>query len=143
MRLRVTAPTVKFRAELPAWIDPKGTAFIEIDARPAGVINTEFMAAREEVSLAHVLADGEKDLRKIRAVNRDWIAAIYDTCVIAWRTNLVDGDTDQPLTCDRDTFLALAEVKVSEIAKAFIDFQKEIVEAGERVVAETQATIKN
>lgn len=153
IRLRNTAPLVKFRAEFPAHWEPKGAAFIEIDARPAGRINTAFMAAREEVILSHPLRDLREvarerevtpdDIRSVRAFNRAWVAMTYDTCVITWRTNMIDDATMQPLTCDAATFLELAEMPVDEMAAAFLRFQADLQEAGEKAIAETEATIKN
>lgn len=138
LRLRNTAAAVKFRADLPAWLGQG--AFIEIDARPAGQINTAFMAARDEVATAHKTRDTAEEQR---AFAQDWFAAIYDTCVLAWRTNLINDESSEPLTCDRDTFLELADVRVSEISKAFLDFQTMILEAGQKVIADTESTIKN
>jgi hypothetical protein len=149
--IRTTAPLVKFRATLPAWMEPKGQAFIEIDARPAGKVNTPYLAAREGVVLAHRVrgnpeAASEPTVESIKAsreFGRDWIAMIYDTCVMEWRTNLIDNATGQTLTCDKATFLDLAEVRVEEIAKAMTDFQEQLLTAGEAVLADTEATIKN
>lgn len=154
--MRIKTPElalVKFRADLPVWMG-KGL-FIEIDGRPSGRINQDFMAARERVDLAQrvwaaqidAIADpGEKVKAKDEAATdfgQEWLGVIYDTCVIAWRTNLVDAETNKPLTCDRATFLDLASVRITEIARAFIDFQTAVLEAGAKVVADTEATIKN
>ena len=149
MRLRTIAPIVKFRAELPAWMEPKGVAFIEIDARPAGEVNTAFMAARDEVVLAHKVSGTDHDLETVegiranRAFGAAWIGAIYDTCVIGWRTNLIDDATGNALATDRDTFLDLADVRIADVSKVFLDFQKAIIDAGAKVIADTEATTKN
>jgi len=140
LRLRNTAAAVKFRAGMPAWMEPKGAAYIEIDARPAGQINTAFMAARDEVTMAHRVRETPEEQR---AFALDWIGAIYDTCVLSWRTNLIDDTTGQVLTCDRPTFLELADVRVAEVAKAMLDFQAAILEAGQKIIDDTEATIKN
>lgn len=147
LNLRTTAATVKFRAALPKWMEPKGQAFIEIDARPAGRINSAFMAAREEMTLAHMLrpeavTDAEK-LIAAQAYGRDAMAAIYDTCVLSWRTNLIDDGTGATLTCDRETFLALADVRIAEVSDALRAFVEQAVAAGDRVIEETEAATKN
>jgi hypothetical protein len=141
MRIRNTAPTVKFRAEMPAWMEPRGAAFLEIDARPAGQINTAFMAAVDAAKSARAARDESPESQ--RAFAMDFIGAVYDTCVITWRTNLIDDETGQPLTCDRATFMEVADLRVSEISKAILDFQTAILEAGQRVIADNEAATKN
>jgi len=150
MRLRNTAPAVKFRAEFPEWMEPKGAAFIEIDARPAGQVNSAFMAAQEEIALAHAIRGEEigdaatpAQIKTIREFGRDLIAVIFDTCVITWRTNLIDDETGQTLTCDRETFLALADVRIGAVSQVFVDFQQAIADAGKKVLQDTEATVKN
>ena len=146
---------VKHRATLPAWIEPKGAAFIEIDGRPAGRINQAFMAARERIDLARRIREagaqaitdpGEAVKAKDEAGSgfaRDWYGVVYDTCVVGWRTNLLDGETGKPLTCDRDTFMALVGVPIAEVSQVFLSFQAAILEAGKQVEEDTEATIKN
>ena len=154
MRLMPTFPMVKFRVELPERMG-KGL-FIEIDGKPSGSVNPDFMAARERADLVRrvwkarvdaitdagekVIAQDEAD----REFGREWIGGvIYDTCVAAWRTNLKDLETGIPLAHDRDTFIALADVRIVEVSKAFLDFQTACLEAGAAVLADTEATIKN
>lgn len=152
MRLRSTGATVAFRADLPAWLEPKGAAFIEITARPMGRCNTAFMAARESAVLSHRMRTGDAPESEVETVEqfqhkrefgREWMCAIYDTCVISWRTNLVDDETGAALACDRDTFIELADLRIAEIGKVFLDFQTALMEAGAKVIADTEATIKN
>ena len=156
LKLQTTeTPLVHFRADLPAWLEPKGAAFIEIESRPAGQINQPFMAACEGVNLA--LRMREAAIEKItdpseavkaradasRQFGRDWLGAVYDTCITSWLCNLVDQDAGRPVTCDRETFLALADVPIEQIGEAFAGFQKAISDAGKAALAETDATIKN
>ncbi len=142
LKLRNVAPAVKFRVDLPAWMEPKGAAFLEIDARPAGRINTAFMAAQEEVQFARKVA-GDDDYKAKREFGQAWIGMLFDTCVIEWRTNLINDETGQPLPCDRATFIELADVRVAEISRAFVDFQTAILDAGTRAIEETEAAVKN
>lgn len=147
MRLRNTGTVVNFRAALPAWMEPAGQAFIEIDARPAGRINSAFIAACEAAELANKLrAKPENDADRIMAMQehgRDLMAAVYDTCVVEWRTNLVDDETGNALTCDRATFLELADVRIAEVSDAFRGFVEAIKAAGQKVLDDTEATAKN
>lgn len=146
-------PMVKFRADLPAWMG--AGLFIEIDSRPSGRVNQAFMTAREAVNLARRVRAAGVDAatdpgEKVRAQDdagrefgKDWCGCVYDTCIIEWRTNLVDAETGRVLTCDRATFIELFDVKIAEISEAFIKFLKEIEKAGDDVAADTEATIKN
>lgn len=149
MRLRNSIPAVKFRADLPKWMEPKGAAFIEIDARPAGNVNSAWLAASAEVSLANMtrLSAAKDDevatLRAQRGLGADFWVAVFDTCVIAWRTNLIDDATGAALTCDRETFLELANVSITEISGALIKFQAMLFDAAKSVAKETDAIVKN
>ena len=142
LKLRNVAPAVTFRADLPGWMEPKGAAYLLIEARPAGRINTAFMAAQEEIVFARKI-EGEDDVNSKREFGRAWIGMLHDTCVLRWETNLINDETGEALTCDRATFVELAEVRVAEISKAFLDFQTAVMEAGERAIKEVEATVKN
>jgi hypothetical protein len=142
LKLRNVAPAVTFRADLPGWMEPKGAAYLLIEARPAGRINTAFMAAQEEIVFARKI-EGEDDVNSKREFGRAWIGMLHDTCVLRWETNLINDETGEALTCDRATFVELAEVRVAEISKAFLDFQTAVMEAGERAIKEAEATVKN
>jgi hypothetical protein len=142
IRLRNTAPAVNFRADLPAWMEPKGAAYIEIDARPAGRINNAFMAGMEAAQFAHRIAEGADDRAK-QEFGKATFAVVYDTCVLEWRTNLINDETGEALTCDRDTFLELADVRVAEVSRAFMDFYSALMDAGKRAIEDTEATVKN
>lgn len=69
-------------------------------------------------------------------------AAIYDECVVSWATNLEDRETG-PVTADRDTFIALHGIALPEMKAAMMDLQTALLEAGAKVLAETEAAIKN
>jgi hypothetical protein len=142
LKLRNVAPAVTFRADLPVWMEPKGAAYLLIEARPAGLINTAFMAAQEEILFARKI-EGEDDVNSKREFGRAWFGMLHDTCVLRWETNLINDETGEALTCDRATFVELAEVRVAEISKAFLDFQTAVMEAGKRAIKEAEATVKN
>ena len=148
MRLRNTGTTITFRADLPAWLEPTGAAFIEVTARPMGRVNSAYMAARETAMLAYQIEAGEdaEPAAKLAATKRlgmAMMAAVYDACVVSWSVNLINDETGEALQADRDTFLELADTKITEIGKAFLDLQNALLEAGAKVLADTEATIKN
>lgn len=148
-------PLVRFRADLPAQLEPVGAAYVEIDARPAGVVNQAFMAGRDkmaqaakirEMRLARIEDEVDRAIAKDesdRIGGADWLGLVYDTCVIAFRTNLIDGDTDQPLSATRETFLALADVRLAAVSDMFLRFQAEVLQAGADAAEADAATIKN
>ena len=148
-------PLVRFRADLPAQLEPVGKAFVEIDARPAGMVNQAFMAARDklaqaakirEMRMARIEDEVDRAIAKEdsdRTSGAEWLGLVYDTCVIAWRTNLIDGETDQPLTPTRETFLDLADVRIPQVADMFVRFQTEVLQAGADAAEADAATIKN
>ena len=152
-------PTVEFRAILPEWMGPGGECFIEIDARAAGAINGPFVMAIEKAMQQHrislrKLAKIEDDAEYIAAdaklaasTTRNRLCAIYDHCVIGWRSNLQvldDKDNACDITCDRTSLVDLAELRgVPEIVKALSDFESECVESGKMLVLDDEETVKN
>lgn len=146
-------PMVEFRAVLPEWLGPGEECFIEFDARAGGAINGAYVAAIEQLTLkarvmdmkagkieddeAHVKADHSHRL----AVAEGRFAAVYDTCVIGWRSNIMDGDA--PIICDRANFIALTKERIPEIAAALQKLEKQIVAAGKIIEADDAATVKN
>ena len=147
-------PLVNFRASLPSFLSGGGECYIEVDARAGGAINTEFAAAAEQLALKARVMDRKTEKlasddeayvhsrnRAVLAVVRDRFGVIYDTCITGWRTNILsDGKV---LSCDRETFLALLDQRVPEIAAAFADLEKEIIKAGQAVAEDDKATLKN
>lgn len=148
LNLRTSAPMVKFRADLPEWFVPG--AFVEIDARPLGRVNSAYMAAMDEARINHRMRMGNEtpgdvltpeQERATRASTREWYGVIYDTCVMAWRTNL--EDEAGPLECNRANFLELAGTPIAELTAMFNAFVAQAAEACNVVLADTEATIKN
>ena len=152
-------PTVEFRAVLPEWMGPGGECFIEIDARAAGAINGPFVMAIEKAmqqhrislrKLAKIEDDAEyiaADVKLAATTMRNRLCAIYDHCVIGWRSNLQvldDKDNACDITCDRTSLVDLAELRgVPEIVKALSDFESECVESGKMLVLDDEETVKN
>jgi hypothetical protein len=152
-------PTVEFRAVLPEWLGPGGECFVEIDARAAGSINAPFVMAIEKAMQQHRIGlrklgkiedDAEyieADAKLAAASTRNRLCAIYDHCVIEWRSNiqiLDDKDKAGDITCDRASFAELAELRgVPEIVKALSDFEKECIASGKMQVVDNEETVKN
>ena len=90
------------------------------------------------LGIAHtLLTDGLRD-----AIGREMMGVLYDACVIEWRSNIVDGDA--PITCDRERFLALADVvAVPEIASALREFAEEAIRVGKAIAEDDEQTEKN
>lgn len=149
-------PLVTFRRKLPEYLGPGGECFIEVDARAGGVVNIAYSAASEQLMLSarvkdrttQKLTDDDAAFiaaqdAAVRSIYLDRFGVLYDTCVIDWRTNIVDADTGKPLACDRATFLALYEARVPEIGAAMVALEKAALEAGAAVLAEDEATLGN
>lgn len=151
-------PTVEFRRELPDWLADGEPCFIEIEARAGGSINPAYMEGMEQVGMrarvldrkAERITDDDEFVQtnfgNVRASIRLRLGALYDACVIEWRSNIVEldeKDKPRPIVCDRERFLALTEARVPEIARAIEAFESECLEAG-RIIRETdEATAKN
>jgi hypothetical protein len=151
-------PSVKFeRDNLPVELADEGAeaCFIKIEARAAGPINPEYVSAIEDVSLnirvmrakSEAKDDPEDRVRfedkGVREAMRQRCAALYDSCVISWETNVADAGTDKPIAPNRDNFLALFDVRIPEIADALSEFERECVEAGQIIADEDEETGKN
>lgn len=141
-------PLVRFRADLPKWLEPVGAAYIEIDARPAGVVNQVFLAGQDRIVTAQRIRDtaAADDTAKSAAAKEtglDWLGLVYDACVLGWRTNLIDAETNGPIEPTRATFMDLADVRIPHVTQMFINFQTAILKAGDDAAADDEATIKN
>lgn len=152
-------PTVEFRRVLPEYLGPDGAeCFIQFEARAGGAINSEYQEAIEGILRKsrvdqRKLAKEEDDEAFVKAdissaerINVGRFAAMYDTCVIGWNSNIQTEDDKgnvSDITCDRETFLALCKERVPEIGKAIIDLEKEIKKAGVASKADDDDTIKN
>jgi len=153
-------PTVEFRAVLPQWLGPGDVeCFIEIDARAAGAINGPFVMAIEKAMQQHRVAlrklakigdDDEyiaADVKLAASTVRNRLCAIYDHCVIGWRSNIQvfnDEDITCDITCNRTSLVDLAELRgVPEIVKALSDFESECIESGKMLALDDEETVKN
>lgn len=148
------APTIVFRRDLPKYLADGAECYIEIEARAAGAVNPKYMAGLEQNLVnarvmdrkASKIEDDEEFVKASRENSRraakQRMALLYDACVIDWTTNILDGDAS--MTCDKEHFLALAEVQgVPEIAKALQDFEAECIKAGALISEGDEETVKN
>lgn len=152
-------PAVEFRQVLPEAFGPGGECFIEIDARAAGAINAPFVMAVEKAMQQHRIGmrklgkvEGDADYiaadTKLAAeTTRNRLLAIYDHCVIEWRSNIQVLDAkDNPadITCDRANFADLAELRgAPEITSALAAFEAECVKAGKLQSEDDEEVVKN
>lgn len=146
-------PLVQFKHALPEYLGPGGECYIEVDARAGGAINAAWSAAMEQLMLRARIMDRKikdepdneayvrTDHQNRLTVVKESFGIIYDTCVLSWRTNILDGD--KPLETSRANFLELAEQRVPEIAAAFMALRKDIMAAGAAVVEDDKGIIKN
>ena len=153
LRKRETA-LITFRRDLPEFLADGAPCFIEIHARPGGPINPDYVARMEAVALRGRIADRklaredddkahvEAEHAGRRQIGREMIGAAYDACVIEWRSNIMDGDA--PIVCDRERFMALADlVGAPEISRAIAEFHAEVIAAGRAVAEADRDTEKN
>ena len=124
----------EFSDELSFLSDADAT-FIEIKCRAGGWANPELTKMRDDIQTykqaksleaARELKDADKyaemSAKTEREVGEKLFEAIYDACVISWATNIQnDGGK---MKCDKDHFLALADVRINEISEYFMDFAK-------------------
>lgn len=146
-------PPVQFRRVLPEWLGPGGECYIEVDARAGGAINAAWSAAMEQLMIRARIMDRRikdepnaetfvrTDHQNRLTVVKDTFGILYDTCVLSWRTNILDDG--KPIEPSRANFLELAEVRVPEIAAAFMALRVEIMAAGAAVVEDDKGIIKN
>lgn len=159
---------VLFRHELPGYLAKEAPAWIEIDARAGGLVNAEFMAGMDALNMQAAIMDkqagafeklayeakdaktrddllrqmGERQHANNLSIVRARYGMIYDTCILAWRTNVLsDG---KPIECNRDNFLELLEVRgVPELKMALTLFETEVLNAGKVVYEQDTDTVKN
>lgn len=146
-------PTLTIRKALPAFLAGGDACYIEVDARPGGAVNTAYLAGMEQASLnsrtrirmlGKVEDDAEhvaKDREYTIAIVKDWLAVVYDTCVMAWRSNVLDDG--KLIAPTRENFMDLAEERVPELATALAEIRGEILKAGEEMLAATKDVEKN
>ena len=147
-------PSIEFRRELPDFLAGGDPCYIEIDARAAGEVNIAYVEGMEQVALKFaVMSRGEAkieddeelvhaSLENTKSIGRDRFRVLYDTCVIEWRSNMLDQG--KPIICNRENFIALSEVKaMPEISDALVAFEKECREAGKVILKSDEDTVKN
>lgn len=153
LRKRET-PIVNFRRALPEYLADGEKCYISIEARAAGAVNPKYlsgieqnlMSARVMDRQAAKIEDDEEyvktDRENRRRAAKQRIALLYDACVIDWQSNMLDGDG--PIVCNRENFIALAEVRgVPELAKAIKDFETECIKAGAEISHGDEDMVKN
>lgn len=117
-------------------------------------MNPALLKLREEVELhsnikrmqiAEELDDREKFTRLSTELNKDLgkmqFEAIYDGCVVEWKTNIINNG--KPMICDKEHFMALADVGSEEIATYFVDFAKYIDDLANFINKADEETEKN
>ena len=147
-------PHFTFRRDLPEYLADGSACYIEIDARAGGPLNPGYVTgmdavgSRGKVMDRKLKAEGDPEKyvdlerRERDAIGREMMGVLYDACVIEWRSNIVDGDA--PITCDRERFLALADVvAVPEIASALREFAEEAIRVGKAIAEDDEQTEKN
>lgn len=147
-------PTVVFRRTLPGYLAKADQAFIEFEARAGGAINPAYVRAMDAMQLrAQVLDAKRRDIKdaeaQVEARNRDMeeigvlrFTALYDSCVIAWKTDILDDGV--PMIANRANFIELCHIRaVPELTAALMEFEAECLKAGEIVKQAQDATVKN
>ena len=118
-----------------AFLSDTDQTFMGIKCRAGGWANPDLTKMRDEIqvwrqsklmSLTQLVDDREKyatESAKIeQELGRKMFEAIYDACVVEWWTNIEDDG--KPMICDRENFIALADVRIDEISVFYTDFAK-------------------
>ena len=145
---------VSFRKVLPQYLAGGAEeCFIEVDAHGGGLLNPAWLAAFGKIRSIELMLKLDRDkiddlklreeayLADLDRINAAQNALLFDQCVIAWRTNIVDGD--KPMDCTRESFLELAAVPVYELKMAFIELSNAILGAGDAIAQQAKADVKN
>lgn len=146
-----------FRREFPAHLDylaDKGPAYIEILCRPGGYLNPKLQKLNEEIELHRNVRTFEmieisKDRAKYAKASNDLATelgrmrfeAFYDACVVEWSTNIENDG--KPMPCDKDHFMALADVRIDEISEFFMEFAKYVEKVTNFVAKADEEAEKN
>lgn len=146
-----------FRREFPehlAYLASDGPAYIEIICRAGGYLNPKLQRLNDEIELHRNVRTFEmieisKDRTKYaeasnklaKEIGRMRFEAFYDACVVSWATNIEnDGG---PMPCDKDHFVALADVKIDEISNFFVEFARYVEDVTKFVAKADEETEKN
>lgn len=145
-----------FRREFTSELDflSGETTFIEVKCRAGGWLNPDLVRKRDEVDLhrqiksmeAAELIDqkdkfGRASANLTKEIGKMQFEAYYDACVVNWNTNIVnDGKV---MACDKDHFIALADVRINEISEFYLDLIKYIDDLSNFVAKADEETEKN
>jgi len=143
----------EFSSELN-FLSGKKKTFIEIKCRAGGWINPDLIKLREEIDLyrqvqaiqaAQDIDDRDKFTRQTAELNKELgkrqFEALFDACVVAWNTNIQNDGAE--MECDKDHFMALADVRIDEISQFFIDFASYVEDLANFVTEADKETEKN
>ena len=89
----------------------------------------------DEAKYTKFKSDSDKE------VGKKLFEALYDSCVVSWETNIQNDGAK--MICDRDHFLALADAKIDEVSKFFMDWAKYVDELGNFRQEVEEETVKN
>lgn len=97
------------------------------------------------LSLSSLADDVEKYSQETSKIEREvgvkMFEAIYDACVVDWFTSIENDG--KPMICDREHFLALADVRIGEISQFYMDFAKYVDDLGNFRAKMDKETEKN
>lgn len=137
-----------------AFLSSDGDAFIGIKCRAGGWANPELIKMRDEIQVWRQtqmlsLAKSSDDVDAYAQINaklekdigRKMFEALYDACVVEWWTS-IDND-GKAMKCNRDNFIALADVRIDEISKFFVDFANYVDDLANFRADIDKATVKN
>lgn len=146
-----------FRRDFPEKLDylaSDGSAYIEIKCRAGGYLNPKLQKLNEQIELHRNVKSFEMvEFAKDRAryatastelaeeIGRMRFEAFYDACVVEWSTNIENNGG--PMVCDKEHFVALANVKIAEISNYFVDFARYVEDMTNFVSKADEETEKN
>lgn len=158
--LKLKSPNISeqvFRRELPAdlaYLADEGPAYIEITCRAGGYLNTKLQSLQDNIELhrnvkTYEMVEHMKDRAKYaelssqlaEEIGRMRFEAFYDACVVSWDTNIQHDGAAMP--CDKKHFIALAGVKIKEIADYFFDFARYVEDLSHFIAKADEETEKN
>lgn len=148
---------MEFRREFSddlSFLADKGKAYITIKCRAGGWTNPELVRKKDEIQvwrqtkvlgMASIVDDPEKYAEQNAAIEKEigqkMFAAIYESCVVSWDTNIQDDGGPMDKTLDK--FMALADVRIKEISDYFVDFAQYVEEISNFRSDIDKATAKN
>jgi hypothetical protein len=128
----------EFSDEL-TFLSEEDKTWIEIKCRAGGWANPDLVRLRDDIQTyrqaksiesAKLIKDtakyAEMSASTDKEVGRKLFEAIFDACVISWDTNIKNDG--KAMHCDKDHFLALADIRINEISEYFMEFAKYVDE---------------